>query len=242
MRERTLRPFLQVLVVSFGVFLSVGLVHGQGATPASAPNAPPVRRAGDARGFTSQGLRGLHSRAHGISCVGRTARARERDSRRTRGSDLRCGPVARLRDRSGRGGWRISAEGPAGAAEIQFRPCVEVFETGGGGSDRRRRRLDARQGNAGLYLSKPEFAGPLARMDSEAKDAKVPSGSVVVVTGTNDEKFQGAVSNAVSQGAAGVIVPASANAKAHWDARGQKLPNLAPRLEGGKGKGGFGWR
>ena len=91
-----------------------------------------------------------------------------------------------------------------------------------------------------LYLSKPEFAGPLARMDSEAKDAKVPSGSVVVVTGTNDEKLQGAVSNAVSQGASGVIVPASANAKAHWDARGQKLPNLAPRLEGEKESAGLG--
>ena len=92
-----------------------------------------------------------------------------------------------------------------------------------------------------LYLTQPEFNGPLARMDSEAADSKIPKGSVVLISGDKDEKIQAAVSNAASQGAVGMLVRPSANTKAHWDARGQKLPNLATRLEGSTGNElGFG--
>lgn len=83
-----------------------------------------------------------------------------------------------------------------------------------------------------LYLTQPEFSGPLARMDSEASDAKIPKGAVVLISGDKEEKVQAAVSSAASQGAVGMLVRPSANAKAHWDARGQKLPNLATRVEG----------
>jgi predicted secreted protein len=86
-----------------------------------------------------------------------------------------------------------------------------------------------------LYLTQPDFNGPLAHMDSESADAKVPKGSVVLISGNNDEKVQAAVSSAASQGAAGMLVLPSPNAKAHWDARGQKLPTLASRLQGSSG-------
>ena len=51
-----------------------------------------------------------------------------------------------------------------------------------------------------LYLSKPEFAGPLARMDSERRTRRFHRGRWSWSRERMTRRLQGAVSNAVSQG------------------------------------------
>jgi hypothetical protein len=83
-----------------------------------------------------------------------------------------------------------------------------------------------------LYLSKAEFAGPLAKVDTQTKDAKIPKGAIVLISGDNEEKIRGIAYGMFGQGAAGVIVPASPEDKAQWAERGKKLPSLPTRVEG----------
>src|SRR5678815_4561285 len=215
-------------------------MHGQGATPASAPNAPPVRRAGTP----------LASRAKACAtCIRGHMEFLASDALRGRGSATHDELVAAtyvaallraygIDPAGGDGGYLQKA--PLVQPKFNSAPALKFSKPAAGAQTAEDVVWTHGKEMLVLYLSKPEFAGPLARIDSEAKDAKVAPGAVIVVSGGNEQKIQGAVSNVVSQGAAGVIIPASANAKAHWDARGQKLPNLAPRLAGGKQGAGLG--
>ena len=240
MRERIRLPFLQVLAVSFGIFLLVGMVHGQDPAPAAASPAKRVLRAGTPAATRAKAC---------AACIRGHMEFLASDALRGRGSATHDELVAatyvaaQLRaygiDPAGDDGGYLQ-KAPLVQPKFSAAPTLKFSKPAAGAQTAEDVVWTHGKEMLVLYLSKPEFAGALARIDSEAKDAKVAPGAVIVVSGTNDQKIQGAVSNAVSQGAAGVIVPASANAKAHWDARGQKLPNLAPRLAGGKQGAGLG--
>jgi hypothetical protein len=90
-----------------------------------------------------------------------------------------------------------------------------------------------------LYLTQTQFTGPLQKVDAGAAKTKVRPGAVVLITGTDkDDKDKGKLRNAAfaaaSSGAAGVLLPVSAE-REHFEAGGRALPALPAQLEGETG-------
>jgi hypothetical protein len=121
MRERTSRPFLKVLIVSFAGFLLAGFGFAQASTPDRPAAAAPARRAKAPVAPQAAGTR----RKACASCIRGHMEFLASDALRGRGSATHDELVAAtyvaaqlLRTGSILRRWRVSAEGSAGTTEI----------------------------------------------------------------------------------------------------------------------------
>jgi aminopeptidase YwaD len=89
-------------------------------------------------------------------------------------------------------------------------------------------------------LSQAEFAGPLQKIDLDARSAagspvKVRAGAVVFLISDDSKKTRGEIFRAVSEGAAAVLVAPSAEAKKKWLDAAKELPELPVQIESSGG-------
>ena len=91
------------------------------------------------------------------------------------------------------------------------------------------RRVKVERGGSSLQQIKFSRSNVQAEPDA----AKTIPGSVVLLQGKDRAKMRAAASTALAGGAVAVLEPASAEVLSTWDVRGEELPKLAPRLEGG---------
>ncbi len=83
-----------------------------------------------------------------------------------------------------------------------------------------------------LYLGRPEFSGPLQKIDlTSSQNRRAPAGSVVYLMG-KDKGLEDAAYRYGSQGVAAVIIQASDRLRARWEALGSRLPNLPVQVQG----------
>lgn len=82
-----------------------------------------------------------------------------------------------------------------------------------------------------LYLTQASFAGPLRRIDADAGEIKIEPRTIVFLTASAKEKLQSAMSRSFAQGAAGVLIPVSADRREHWHELSAKFPELPVQVE-----------
>jgi aminopeptidase YwaD len=86
------------------------------------------------------------------------------------------------------------------------------------------------------FLSQTQFSGQLLKIDTDKAEPKIESGSVVLVLGSDTGKIRKAAISIASGGAAGVLVPATAQESANFREQGKELPKAPARLETEDGK------
>ena len=110
-------------------------------------------------------------------------------------------------------------------------PPELTFETSGGASAQ---ATVWKHGNEflALYLMQSGFSGPLQKINLDVGEPRIKSGAVVFLTASDKEKVRDAMFKVFAQGAAGALVPVSADRREHWHELGQKLPELPVQVEG----------
>ena len=83
-----------------------------------------------------------------------------------------------------------------------------------------------------LYLTQSKFSGPLRKINVDAEEVKIEPGMVVFLVSSNKDKLHKATLSAFEQGAAGVLIPVSANRREQWHDLAKKLPTLPAQVEG----------
>jgi aminopeptidase YwaD len=82
------------------------------------------------------------------------------------------------------------------------------------------------------FLSQTEFSGRIRKVYSDKLESPaVDRGSIVLVLGADTQKIRKAAMSMASAGAAGVLVPATAQQSVHFRERGKELPRPPARLE-----------
>ena len=94
-----------------------------------------------------------------------------------------------------------------------------------------------------VFLTQTEFSGPLRRLDadkfSDETNPRVEPGTVVLVTGSDENKVKQAAFALVSAGAAAVLMPAGESQLKRFDEAGDQLPKLPDRLDRNPGEMNF---
>jgi peptidase M28-like protein len=83
-----------------------------------------------------------------------------------------------------------------------------------------------------LYLTQSKFSGPLRKINVDAEEVKIEPGVVVFLASSDKDKLHQATLSALEQGAAGALLPVSADRREHWHDLAKKLPTLPVQVEG----------
>ena len=81
-------------------------------------------------------------------------------------------------------------------------------------------------------MTQSAFSGPLQKVNVDVGQPRIKPGAVVLLAGTDEQKLRDAMFKVLAQGAAGVLIPATADTRKHWHEQGNKLPELPVQLEG----------
>jgi aminopeptidase YwaD len=104
------------------------------------------------------------------------------------------------------------------------------FTTSSTGGDSREVTWTHGQEILAAELTQAEFSGPLQKIDLDGQPVKVQPGSVLYLTVADQDKLREKI-GAITQGAAGVLLPASSKQLDAWQETSKKLPQLPLYLQ-----------